>query len=886
MRFCGYCGTAAGAAGTSPPEVAAAAAPPLPPPAADAPPDREAALTAFASDRLHPHGAGMAEERRLITALFADLSGFTPLSERLDAEELLEVIDPIITALSDIVGRYGGYVEKFAGDALLALFGAPIAHEDDATRALEVSIEMHRTLGELQTTMGPNGAGLTLHIGIASGRGIARMIGSQVRMDYAVLGDSVILAQRLESATPSGETYISASTRDLVQDRFDFERVPPLTLKGKAEPVPAWRLVAAGGRATHGIGLAGRRHAPLLGRTREVARVRESLERLAGGHGGALVAVVGEAGVGKSRLVEVARALAAERGIAWLDARCLSYGASLPYWPIADVLRRELDGADPGIATAEMRAPHAGAFLATLLGAPPSADLAAMDPQAFRRGLYSTIRAWLEQRAATGGLVLAIEDVHWADASTLALLADLATSEVIGIWGTSRPPTPDWLADGNVIEVAQLDPEAIGELVDHILGGAADPILHATVVERSAGNPFFAEEIVRGLLESGGVALGPDGRFRLAPTGAEDVPATIEGVLSSRLDALDGGARATLGIAAVVGRRVDLRILESIAGAGDSLRRNLDALVSSGLLDPVDGGDPVLVFHHALIADVAYGRLLRKRRRELHQRAAEAGEALYGAGDESIDFLARHLYLGGGGPKAITYLERAAERASRMFANEEAIIHLGRAEELAAADPTQADATRRIRLARGALQELVGGYDDAEGTYRRILETGRDVRAWRGLASVHRVRGRYAEALQVLDTATAEPWPADEDLRPLWLERGWTLTSTEAMGEAITALQQGIASQPTADDALAGELFMELARAESYAGRLEAALAHAERALAIAHANGDIRAETSALRVLGLIQHDLGRLDDAAASLRRIWSSRSGSAAWRRSVVR
>ena len=221
MRFCGHCGASL---------VGVTASARAEREAGDA---REAALSSFASDRIVATGAGMTEERRLITALFADLSGFTPLSERLDAEELLEVIDPIITALSDIVGRFGGYVEKFAGDAIVALFGAPTAHEDDATRAVEVSIEMHRELARMAQSMGPNGEGLTLHIGIASGHGIARMIGSQVRMDYAVLGDSVILAQRLESATPPGQTYLSQSTRDLVPDRFDLETGSAAHLEGQ-----------------------------------------------------------------------------------------------------------------------------------------------------------------------------------------------------------------------------------------------------------------------------------------------------------------------------------------------------------------------------------------------------------------------------------------------------------------------------------------------------------------------------------------------------------------------------------------------------------------------------------------------------------------------------
>ena len=877
MRFCGHCGA---------PMAAPAPAPSLTPsPAAEREEAdvREAALTAFASDRIDPTGAGMTEERRLITALFADLSGFTPLSERLDAEELLEVIDPIITALSDIVGRYGGYVEKFAGDALLALFGAPIAHEDDATRALEASIEMHRELARLRETMGENGEGLTLHIGIASGRGIARMIGSQVRMDYAVLGDSVILAQRLESATPPGQTYISVPTRELALDRFELEAVPPLTLKGKSEPVPAWRLMGA--RADRRSGLAGRRHAPLLGRAREVARLGASIERLARGGATEIVAVVGDPGVGKSRLVDEARRIAADAGITWLDAHCLSYGATLPYWPIADLLRRELEGSDVQGASGspdaldDVEVPLTSSYVATLLGVPPPLALADLEPEAFRRGLHDSVRAWLRTRAADGPVVLAIEDVQWADASTLSLVADLAAADGdgagLGVWATSRPPTPAWLADHaadaappTIVEVGQLDSEAIGELVDHVLEGIAAPELHAMVADRSAGNPFFAQEIVRSLHESGSLAQDPAGRWRLREARqADEVPATIEGVLSARLDALSPSAQSVVSVASVIGRRVDLRLLGRVVGGPST--DALASLVDAGLLEAVDGDEEILQFHHALIADVAYGRLLRRRRRELHQRTAEAAEALYGAGDESIDLLARHLYLGEAGPRAIAYLERAAARAQRLFANDEAIIHLQRAEELAAKDAADPEVLRRIRLALGDLQELVGSYDDAEATYRRVLADDSDVRAWRGLASVHRVRGRYADAMRVLDEAFADERVAEQDTRLLWLERGWTLTSTEAMGGAMAALRQGLAADPAAEDQLAGELLIELARAESYAGRLDVALEHAEHALAIAQRNADLRDETTALRVLGLVQHDLGRLDDAAASLRR-----------------
>ena len=258
MRFCGHCGSPAAAAEAPSPLSA-----PPPPDADSGQTDVAEALRSFVAgpvaDRLVEAGGRLPEERRLITALFADVSGFTSLADRLDPEQLLDVIDPVISHLSSIVGRYEGYVEKFAGDALLALFGAPVAHEDDAERALLVALEMHAELARLCDEL-PHRPELTLHVGVNSGHGIARILGSEARMDYAVLGDSVILAQRFESAAPPGETYVSEATMRLTRGRFEFEPVGELTLKGKAEPVPAWRLVErrAGTAAPHTSALIGR----------------------------------------------------------------------------------------------------------------------------------------------------------------------------------------------------------------------------------------------------------------------------------------------------------------------------------------------------------------------------------------------------------------------------------------------------------------------------------------------------------------------------------------------------------------------------------------------------------------------------------------------------
>ena len=874
MRFCGHCGTPLA-------DDAAPARPVVEPEPVD---EREPALTAFASDRIDPSGAGMTEERRLITALFADLSGFTPLSEKLDAEELLEVIDPIITALSDLVGRYGGYVEKFAGDALLALFGAPVAHEDDATRALLVAIEMHRELDRLRGRLGEHGEGLTLHIGIASGRGIARMIGSKVRMDYAVLGDSVILAQRLESATPSGQTYVSESTHGLVQDRFALEPVLPLTLKGKAEPVPAWRLLGASEAAEQRSALVGRPRAPLVGRERELDELAPFLERLAARRPSGVVAIVGEPGVGKSRLTDEVRDRAAAEGISWLEARGLSYGAGLAYWPFIELLRRELGiGSDEPAETVRqaiarelgsLGVPEIGAFFARLVGVATDEPVADLEPEAFRRGLHDAIARWLSAHAIARPIVLAFEDVHWADASSADLmqaLVRLAREAPIGLYLTSRDPLPAWVADADadVISVELLDAAGIGRLVGHLLGSEGPPGLDAIVADRSSGNPFFAQELVRALQDRGSLERGEDGAWRLrAGWDAGDVPETIEGVLAARIDTLSTAAQRALAIASVIGRTLPVPLLEGVANS-DTLERDLGELLDAGLLDPMPVvGEQRLMFHHALISEVAYSRILRRRRRELHRRAAEVAEGLYGSSDESIELLARHLYLGAAGPKAIDYLVRASRRAAALFANEGAIVHLGRAAELARAE-SRDDLLLDILVQLGDLQELVGAYDDALAAYAEARDRGGDVRSWRGLASVHRTRGEYHAALGLLDTAFVSADLAGQDLRPLWLERGWSLSSTERMTDAIAALNQGLTARPGADDPMAGQLLIELARAESYAGALDDALGHAEAALRIAREHDDLRGETTALRVLGLVQQGLGRLDAAAASLRR-----------------
>ncbi len=855
--FCGHCGAPVAGA-----------------PAAGAADERDVAeaLRSFVvgsvADRLVETGGKLPEERRLITALFADVSGFTTLADRLDPEQLLEVIDPVISGLSSIVGRYEGYVEKFAGDALLALFGAPVSHDDDAERALQVALEMHQELARIIGDL-PHDAELTLHVGVNSGHGIARVLGSAARMDYAVLGDSVILAQRFESAAPPGETYVSETTVRLAENRFEFEPVGELTLKGKAEPVPAWRLV---GRRKDGRPAT---MAAFVGRQGELAAIHAALAGLEHGRG-SLIAVTGEPGVGKSRLTAAVEGDATENGVRWIQTRCLSYGAGLAYWPYADLLRgwagirSEAGPAEAGASLAaalDLGGTSAALpYFAQLLGVTPAGAAAPpeLEPEAFRHALHRAFADWLRALAANRPVVLVLEDVHWIDASSLALTRELEAlvREVpVALYLVARPEARDWLEevahDGLAIALEPLDEVGIHALIETALDSAPPTELASFIAQRTAGNPLFVKELLRSLLDSDAIER-EDGRWRMRPGwDARTLPASVEEVLSARIDLLSRAAASLLQTAAVIGRRVPLPLLGAVATETPEIEPLVADLVARGFLELHDG---TVTFHHALIQDAAYGRLLRRRRQELHRRVAEAAEALYGAGEDAIDLLARHLYLGGGA-KAVEYLRRAGERSKRLFANEEAILHFSRAAELAPDD-------HELRLALADLDELVGNYDDALRLYEEICEQTGDIHAWRGTASILRKRGAYEEALAAIDRAFRTDALRGADLTLLWLEQGWTLLSAGRFEQAIDVQLAGLEAAEGRRDSLVGQLLLGLVRAESIGGRLTEALEHVAQAREIFEEQGDLRRLATALRVLGDVYTNLDRFDEAVTTLR------------------
>lgn len=827
-----------------------------------------------------PTGADLRSERRLVTALFADISGFSELTGRVDAEELLEVIDPVVAALSNVVGRFGGVVEKYAGDAILALFGAPVAHDDDAARALRTAEAMHRELAELVPELGPDAASLRLHIGVNSGHGIGRVLGSDVRLDYGVLGDVVVLAQRLEAAAPPGETYVGETTYELTRKQFELEPLGDLTVKGKAEPVRAWRLVGprAGGTTAPSP------MRSLAGREREEALLGGLVDRLGTGAGG-VGFVIGEAGAGKTVLCEAIRARAENAGAQWLAARCISYGGELAYWPFADLFRRIFGLVDAPHSDAlglleeqlgELALPDTLPFVSTLCGVAdaPGIELGA---ESFQIRLHESVVAVLRELAARKPTALHLDDLHWADGPTVALLRrvlELCGEVPLAVLVSTRPEA---LSTIDELEGAISDPAvrvglepladvAVREIAAGILGSPPSSSLVTELLERTRGNPLFVEEVTRSLVERDELELH-DGEWHTRPGWeAEQVPLTVEGILAARVDALDGEQREALEVLSIIGRRADGDLARAVSGQIDTV---VPTLVGAGLLDPPEETGYVLAFHHPLIQQVVYSRLLRRRRARLHTLVGEAAEQLYGIDDASIDLFARHFYLGEEPQRAYPYLLRAAERAERLFANEQALTQLRRALELSDAVGVAAEEKLDLLRRSAKLEETVGRFEEARALYHEVAATG-DLRAAIDEAGVLSKLDRMEEAAAGLERVRrAHAGLSPSDIAALELHDGSVLRARGELGAAVEAFERGIAAVSGHDAGLEAELLLELGYSLGFVGRREEGLRHARQARLVLERAGDLPRLTLTLRVIGGIESDVAFAADDREGLQR-----------------
>ncbi|MDY6877761.1 MAG: tetratricopeptide repeat protein [Chloroflexota bacterium] len=826
-----------------------------------------------------PEGTGSIEsDHRWVTTLFADLRGANGLVEALGPERedlLTEVLNRQFLAMRGVVERYEGVLHKVGagptGPHLFITFGAPKSHPDDPERAIRAGLDMQESLAdvnrEVETLVGDtSGVQFPLFrqaIGVTTGFVFAGSVGSAERREYTVMGDVVNLACRLMTAAAEGELLAADSTVRYLGERFEYRLRPAIRVKGKHEPVsyaqvtglvqlPPLLEVAKGS---------------LVGRWAELDVAQVLLSGVTQGAGGVLV-VSGEAGMGKSRLAQEIAQQAQKYRMRVLAGACLSYGGDIPYLPWTDVMRALLrvSATEHSVQLQQLaRGLTAGGMagweplVAELLELETEETelTASLDPRLRQQRLFDIVLQLIRYYARAQPLLLVVEDVHWADPTSLELLDYVARnvascSAVLMILHRPR----EWL-DGRwqkfthatEIMLRELPDNAIQALVADILGGGNVPErLVDLVLHKAQGNPFFTEEVLRALIDAE-VLRRDDERWQLAadPDRA-GVPDTIHGVIQSRIDRLEETERRVLQVASVIGRTFGVQVLDGVYPYDDldgTLPRCLGRLGTVGLvLLEVPEPEPIYMFRHALTQDVAYESLSYARRRELHRRVGEfievqGGETL----NERPGFLAHHFFQGRAWHKALHYSLAAGRKAQREYANEVAVAHFERSLQSAAElDEPPREERLEAYEALGEVLTIAGRYDEALSSLdaaRALIEAGppaaererRLAALYRRMAEAYEPRGDYEAALE-------------------WLKRGLSVIGITDAVEGARLYRMG-----------AGVFHRQ--------GENELASEWCEKSLEIAERLGDEEALARGNSTLGAILHRRGNVDAVIAHCQR-----------------
>jgi adenylate cyclase len=749
--------------------------------------------TAIAALREKLGASAASGERKLVTIVFGDISGFTKMSATRDPEEVRDLTTAAFDVLVPIIERYGGIVDKFIGDAVMALFGAKIAREDDARSALMAALDMREAFDEF---VARTGLELDIHFGVNTGTVVTGQVGASGSGAFSVMGDAVNLASRLEHLSEPGEILVGATTRELVGEAFAFDAREPVPLKGSPEPVPVFALLDrnSGGGSR-------RLQAPLVGRASEIAALSAALDRVRSREAVA-ISVIGEAGTGKSRLTAEAQGQAGQ-GVRWVQVRSLSHDQSIGFGALRALLRAVLDIASDSSEAAHAEAirsrierrfaPHerddAFAELAMVAGIEDgSADrLRGIARDLLYRRLAVTLRRWLEPLPEEQPLAIVWEDLHWADTSSLRLLGRIAPGPLPRGCLQIFCFRPDDALEAAVassgtacIRLEPLTAEQSQTLIQSLLGEMQlGEEVTSAILARADGNPFFLEEIIQSLLDTITAQKGAGRAPAANDLGANSIPTTLQGVLLARLDQLQLSQKQVLQTASILGRIFELPLLDALLSNERTLREGLPAILESlrslDLIRTSQARAPEeshYKFKHALTQEVAYHSVLLATRRKLHEAAAELLAASGADSEEAAPLIAFHFERSDAPERAIPYLQVAARSAARIYAPREAVAYYRRIVALA---PELADAPDR-----GAAV-LVGAYE-AMG---ELLQVG----------------GRPAQALECLDAARALV-PEDAHLARARLLRrtGLAWMGRRTTAEAIDAYQQANAALDRAED--------------------------------------------------------------------------------------
>ena len=807
--------------------------------------------------------SALPEERRWVTVLFADISGYTAMAERMDAELVKSMIDRCLRRLGSEVERFGGIVDKYIGDNVMAIFGAPVAHEDDAERAVRAALAMHAAIAEIDPE-------LQLRVGINTGDVLA---GSVAEGGYTVIGDTVNVAARLQSAAEIGSITVGERTMRATGDAVAYRELEPLVLKGKAEPVCAYEAVGLA-TATPRRQVGEPSQAPFVGRMHELELLDSLYSRVVREQRAHLVTVIGQAGVGKSRLLREIdeRLRAKDPAPAIRVGHCLPYGSGVVYWALGEIVRAEASIVDTDGATDAWRklcryvedlrddpAPEPGlqsqrmaALIGRLVGieSPPEATQSeAQDPERLREAFFSAVRFGIEAQARKGPMVLVFEDIHWGDHGMLDLIEHLArwVRAPLLILCLARDEVlerrPDWgggRRDATSIFLEPLSSDESRELVSALLPDGADAApLVQFVAQRAGGNPFFAEEMVRRLNEEG------------ADT-ADRLPDTVHALLAARLDSLEPIERLIVQQAAVVGQTFWEGTLVPVADeAGADLPEVLASLHDKDILVPIpsaDGGvddEREMTFKHVLIRDVAYGMLPKAVRCRKHFQIGNYLEERAGDRSEEVaNLLAEHYWraavLGDEAElgteelapvhrKALHFLEVAGDAATALFSNAEAVDRYSAARGIRC--PHDPAAVARIGEKQGDVALRMGHVDEAIEVWTECLEYQRAQEELERVGDLHRKIGAA-----------------------LW-HKGETRQAIEHYQKGINLLKDG----PPCLELV--RLYEEAASLYMHTGDNMLAIYAAEKALRLAERLGETRAASRAHGIFGRV---FGRIGDSA----------------------
>src|SRR5580704_12469436 len=644
-------------------------------------------------------------ERKMVTALFADIKGSTELEQDLDPEEARAIIDPALKLMIDAVRRYDGYIVQSTGDGIFALFGAPVAHEDHPQRALYAALRMQEDLKRYAARLREAGnLPIEARVGVNTGEVVVRSITTgEGQTEYTPIGHTTNLASRMQALAPTGSIATSEQTRKFVEGYFQLKPLGPTRVKGVSEPVNVYEVTGLGPLRTRLQRAVGRGLTKFVGRQREMEALKHAAEQAKAGRG-QIAAAMAEPGVGKSRLFFEFKATSATGWIV-LETFSISHGKASAYLPVIDLLRNYFDisTADDERKRREKVAGRVGTldriledtlpYLFALLGIVEGDDpLAQMDGQIRKRRTLEAIKRILWRESLNQPLMVIFEDLHWIDEQTQALLnllADSIGTVKILLLVNYRPEYSHQWGSKTYYTQLRLDPlgkESAEEMLAAMLGdGASMAPLKRLIVERTEGNPFFMEETVQVLFDEN--ALVRDGAaVRLTKALSElKIPPTVQAILAARIDRLPQDAKDLLQTLSVIGREFPLSLIRAVVSIpDDETRRLLDVLqLGEFIYEQPAIGDSEYTFKHALTQEVSHNSVLMERRRQLHGRIGAALESLYtNSIDDHLDELAHHYSLSGNSAKALDYLESAGLRAVRRLAYSEAMRNLTAALEL------------------------------------------------------------------------------------------------------------------------------------------------------------------------------------------------------------